>query len=187
LQQAAHIVNITMSTSPDPSPVNGHTSPLSDPHQTYTFDDDQSDDDLSNAQQATGAGVTSPDSADAVGSPDESHELAEEEQQEESNPSDDDASGDGDFDAAGSPASVQSNEVSDRAGSASTRTTAKRKATHVLEDEYIRENPELYGLRRSVRPYLVLVRSLSGTDTSFPQSRPTQRRKIVSVDRFRHQ
>lgn len=72
----------------------------------------------------------------------------------ESEPSDNDASDDGDFDAAESPASapvnVEQSEASSSTSSSSRRAAAKRKAGGSLEEEYMRENPELYGLRRSV-------------------------------------
>lgn len=138
-----------MSTSPDPGPVNGHASPSADEPSTHVTNGIQSDSDLSDARPAA-ADVASPESADAAGSPDEEPGLAEEEQEEQSDSGDNDAQDDGDFDAAGSPASAQSNDDADRATSASPRPAAKRKATQVIEDEYMRENPELYGLRRSV-------------------------------------
>ena len=115
-------------------------------------DGNQSDSDLSDAQPArVGAAFSeSPESPDALGSPDSGPEFAPDEQGEQSESSDHDALDDGDFDGPGSPRSVQSNDASDRASSPSGRTAAKRKATQVIEDDYMRENPELYGLRRSV-------------------------------------
>ena len=140
-----------MSTTPDPGPVNGHASPSADEYSTHMADDARSDSDLSDTQPA-GVNAASPESADAVGSPDEGPEFAPEDQEEPSDSSDHDAQDDGDFDAAGSPASMQSNDndASDRAGSASARAVAKRKTAQTTEDDYMRENPELYGLRRSV-------------------------------------
>ncbi|KAK4154619.1 P-loop containing nucleoside triphosphate hydrolase protein [Chaetomidium leptoderma] len=150
-----------MSTSPDPSPVNGHVSPSADEHSTHIADGNLSDSDLSDGQPA-GVGAASPESADAAGSPDEGPEFAPEEQEEPSDSSDHESPNDGDFDAAGSPASIQSNDASDRAASPSAPTAAKRKSGHAIEDDYMRDNPELYGLRRS--------------------SRPTQRRAVVDSD-----
>jgi chromodomain-helicase-DNA-binding protein 1 len=138
-----------MSTSPDPSPVNGHVSLSTDGHGTRVADATQSDSDLSDAQPA-GIDAAAPESPDAVGSPDEAPEFAADGQEESSDSSDHDALDDNDFDVADSPASVPSNDASDHAASASVRTAVKRKAAQVLEDEYMRENPELYGLRRSV-------------------------------------
>jgi chromodomain-helicase-DNA-binding protein 1 len=125
--------------------VNGHASP--DRDNFNSANDNRSESDLSEAQPAA-AGVPSPDSADAVGSPDEGPELG---QGESSDSSDNDAPDDGDFDAAGSPGSVQSNVDGDHTASASARPAPKRKAAQAIEDEFMRENPELYGLRRSVR------------------------------------
>ncbi len=141
--------NIAMFTPPDTGPVNGHGSPSEDEHNTHVSDGNQSDSDLSDAQPA-GLGAASSESPDAVGSPDEGPEFAQEEQEESSDASDNDAVNDEDFDAAGSPASARSNDLSDRDASASGPAVAKRKAAQTIEDEFMRENPELYGLRRSV-------------------------------------
>jgi chromodomain-helicase-DNA-binding protein 1 len=141
-----------MFTPPDPGPANGHASSSEDDNNAHVSDGNQSDSDLSDAQPA-GLGAASPGSADAVGSPDEGPELVLEEQDESSDSSDHDAVDDGDFgdvDAAGSPASVPSNNASDRDASPLGHPAAKRKAAQAIEDEYMRENPELYGLRRSV-------------------------------------
>jgi chromodomain-helicase-DNA-binding protein 1 len=138
-----------MSTSPEPSPVNGHASPSADEYSAHVTNGNQSDSDLSDARPAA-VDVASPESDDAAGSPDEEPGFAQEEHEEQSDSSDNDAQDDGDFDAAGSPASVQSNDDADRAASASPRPLPKRKATQVVEDDFMRENPELYGLRRSV-------------------------------------
>ncbi|KAL2171861.1 hypothetical protein VTG60DRAFT_1248 [Thermothelomyces hinnuleus] len=148
-----------MSTSPDPGPVNGHTSPSPDERSTHIADAAQSNSHLSDTQPS-GVGGASPDSADDAGSADDEPEFAPEEQDDASHSSEHDAPDDADFNEEDSPASAQSNDASDRPVSAST--APKRKAAHILDDEYIRENPELYGLRRS--------------------SRPSQRRKVVESD-----
>ncbi|KAL2178711.1 CDH1-like protein [Thermothelomyces heterothallicus CBS 202.75] len=148
-----------MSTSSDPGPVNGHTSPSPDEHSTHIADAAQSNSHPSDAQPS-GVGGASPDSADDAGSADDEPEFAPEEQDDASHSSEHDAPDDADFNEEDSPASAQSNDASDRPVSAST--APKRKAAHILDDEYIRENPELYGLRRS--------------------SRPSQRRKVVESD-----
>ncbi len=60
------------------------------------------------------------------------------------------ASDDADYDMEESAAASQSDEHrDDRSTSRESRRAPKRKAV-AEEDEYIRENPELYGLRRSV-------------------------------------
>lgn len=75
---------------------------------------------------------------------------------EESESSAADAQGesdDADFDMEESPAAPAPNgERHDRSSSVESRRPAKRKLG-VKEDEYILANPELYGLRRSVRHY----------------------------------
>jgi chromodomain-helicase-DNA-binding protein 1 len=61
-----------------------------------------------------------------------------------------DASEDADFDMEASQASQHDEEmVDERASSGSSIATTKRNTT-VAEDDYIRMDPELYGLRRSV-------------------------------------
>src|SRR5207237_9059968 len=65
------------------------------------------------------------------------------------------------------------------------RPAPKRKSTLNIEDDFMRENPELYGLRRSVRVRLSdSVRS--DADVS-PKSRPTQRRTIVGSQPLHHE
>jgi chromodomain-helicase-DNA-binding protein 1 len=140
-----------MFTPPDPGPVNGHASSSADELDTHVPDGNLSESDLSDAQPA-GARAASPASDDAAGSPDEGPAFApEEEEEDESDPSDNDVVDDGDFDAPASPGSIQSNDASDHDASASGHAVAKRKAALAIEDVYMRENPELYGLRRSVR------------------------------------
>lgn len=160
LQQAARGLNITMSTSPEPSPVNGLASPSADEYSAHVANGIPSDSDLSDARPAA-VDVAPPESDDAAGSPDEEPGSAREEHEEQSDSSENDAQDDGDFDTAGSPASVQSNDDADRAASASAspRRLPKRKAPQVIEDDYMRENPELYGLRRSVwyHPVTIVV------------------------------
>lgn len=71
---------------------------------------------------------------------------------------------DADFDMEDSPAAPAANgERHDRSTSVESRRPAKRKVG-IKEDEYILANPELYGLRRSVRPSYFSV--LSATLTS---------------------
>jgi len=88
--------------------------------------------------------------------------------------------------AQGSPASARSNDLSDHDASASGPAVAKRKAAHTIEDDYMRENPELYGLRRSSRP--VLRRKVVDSDdegegsesdaTPAPRKTVTKRRRL---------
>lgn len=136
-----------MSSSPEADTVNGHISPVSEDDTMHVATGDQSDSDLSDVQAAD-ADVPSPASADGF-DPSDKPDLTLEEPSDASN---DDASDDADFDMADSPASARSNAAdNNRATSSEPRPVAKRKAVHAIEEEYMRENPELYGLRRSVR------------------------------------
>jgi chromodomain-helicase-DNA-binding protein 1 len=161
LQQAARASKIVMSTSPEPGPMNGHTSPSGDEDTTHVADFSRSDSDLSDTQPAE-VDAASSDSDDAAGSADEGPAFTTEEQDDQSGSTDNDGPGDEDFDAPGSPASGQGHDVSDEAESASAHAAAKRKSGQTIEDDFMRENPELYGLRRS--------------------SRPSQRRKLVDSE-----
>lgn len=137
-----------MSDSPESSPVNGHESPVANHISVQLLDPEPSESDLSDAP-APDVESPSSESQDALEQP-----VADDRADDfEDNPtsSDEDAPNDADFDdveAAPSPASNDENieaAASDDSGAAS-----KRKAGGGLEDDYIRENPELYGLRRSV-------------------------------------
>ena len=87
------------------------------------------------------------------------------------------ASDDADYDMEESAAASQSDENrDDRSTSRESRRAPKRKAV-AEEDEYIRENPELYGLRRSVCS-LTLLKFFSANLNA--QSRPTKQPRIVS-------
>lgn len=146
-----------MSTSPERSPVNGHHSPSPDENTSYYGNGHQSDSDLSDVQHAPAdAGSPEYHDADADADADDVENPVEHPEvtfQGPSDSEDNDASDDGDFDAAGSPASVQSHDDHPRRTmSVSERPAPKRKAAQVVEEDFMRENPELYGLRRSVRP-----------------------------------
>ena len=140
-----------MSTSPEPSPANGHLSPAADEVTVRYANGDQSDSDLSDVQAADVDELT-PDSADDV---DAAHDaVAPNGFGEASEPSDNDGSDDADFDMAESVASATSDPNNDQAASSNDSQRApKRKAPLAQEDDYIRNDPELYGLRRSVRPH----------------------------------
>ncbi|KAJ9134013.1 Chromatin remodeling factor 6-1 [Pleurostoma richardsiae] len=149
-----------MSSSPEPGPVNGHVSPEAAGDTVEVANGIQSESDLSDVQPADAdhQSSESPNIPDSRNGDKQADGL-----DGSSESSDDDASDDADFDMADSPASPRSNGVqNERAGSDDSRRAAKRKAGTSLEEDYMRENPELYGLRRS--------------------SRPQQRRKIVDSD-----
>lgn len=65
-------------------------------------------------------------------------------------PTPDNASEDADFDGQPSPQSQPDETMDDRPSSSDSNRAPKRKAA-VVEDDFMRANPELYGLRRSVR------------------------------------
>lgn len=137
-----------MSDSPESSPVNGHDSPVANHVSVQLLDPEPSESDLSDAPAPD---VVSPssDSQDALEQPVADHRA--DDFDDPSSSSNEDAPNDGDFDdleAAPSPGS--NDENIEAAASDDSRAASKRKAGVSLEDDYIRENPELYGLRRSV-------------------------------------
>lgn len=72
--------------------------------------------------------------------------------QEASDSTDNDAYGDADYDMEASPQSAPSDhDQNQQPSSDDSPPSSKRKAPAATDDEYMRENPELYGLRRSVR------------------------------------
>jgi chromodomain-helicase-DNA-binding protein 1 len=106
-----------------------------------------SDSDLSDVQ-APDAEAPSPDTPEAEEVTVRNPGLTVDEGSE---PSDDDASADADFDMDDSPQSPQSDQDDDEPSPANgSRQPSKRKAPTSAEEEFMRENPELYGLRRSV-------------------------------------
>lgn len=140
-----------MSASPESSPVNGHVSPVANHVSVQLLDPEPSDSDLSDAPAPDVESPTSdsPDELDPAAAGDRAGDF-----DDPSSSSDEDAPNDGDFDDAGDAPSPGSNDdqIEAAVSSDDSRTAAKRKAGPSLEEEdYIRENPELYGLRRSVR------------------------------------
>lgn len=150
LQQAASLASVTMSASPESSPANGHVSPVATSVAVQLLDPEPSDSDLSDVQAPD---VASPSSDSANNFDSTARHGRADDFDGASSPSDNGASDDADFDeVADSPASPRSNGPAEGAVSASddSRTASKRKAGGSLEEDYMRENPELYGLRRSV-------------------------------------
>lgn len=81
---------------------------------------------------------------------DVSNQAHDDEDIQDSDVSDaDNASDDGDFDMQLSPASQHEDVAEDGASSPDSSRGSKRKAP-IDDDQYIKANPELYGLRRSV-------------------------------------
>jgi len=138
-----------MSTSPERSPANGHLSPAVDEVTVSFAKGDQSDSDLSDVQAAE-VDEPTPDSRadlDAANSG-----TAREDSDVASQASDNDGSDDADYDMAESVASAHSDAERDQPpSSGESHRAPKRKAQNALEDDYMRNDPELYGLRRSVR------------------------------------
>lgn len=116
--------------------------------------DHHSDSDLSDAQDVV---VADPDTRqaaaslqDAPAAHDAGHDAYASDDDVQSSSTRDDASDDGDFDVDEGAQSPQSDRERDqRSASQSSRPSSKRKSPS--EETYIQQNPELYGLRRSVR------------------------------------
>jgi chromodomain-helicase-DNA-binding protein 1 len=137
-----------MSTPPLGGPSNGHLSPehemgISLEIETHRSDSNSPEPHISPSNRSS----TSPsDDANDI-----SNHIDNDVQMSESdNASEDNASDDGDFDMEESVASQHDDAEDMRASSTDSNRVPKRKA-NVAEDEYIKANPELYGLRRSVR------------------------------------
>jgi len=137
-----------MSSSPEQSPANGLGSPIAASVIEAHINGDQSDSDLSEVQAAD-VEEPSPGSAHQHDSSDDAN--LEDEFRAASESSDNDESDDADFDIVESVASPRSNhERDERESSKESQRASKRKAPVALEDDYMRNDPELYGLRRSV-------------------------------------
>lgn len=130
-------------------PVNGHLSP--DDAMTSTVDAEvgQSDTDIPDARESP-MDRSSPSASEAQPHETPDHIDEDRASSDDDGSSLDNASEDGDFDMQESVASPQDGdaEVNRESSPASSR-PSKRKTT-VAEEDYMRENPELYGLRRSV-------------------------------------
>lgn len=137
-----------MSASPESSPVNGHHSPVANHISVQLLDPEPSDSDLSEAPvpDVETPSSDSHDALDQTAADDRADDF-----DDPSSSSDEDAPNDGDFDDVAAAPSPDSNDGQiEAAASDDSRTASKRKAGLGMEDDYIRENPELYGLRRSV-------------------------------------
>ncbi|KAI1660868.1 P-loop containing nucleoside triphosphate hydrolase protein [Daldinia decipiens] len=181
-----------MSSSPEPSPVNGHSSPQAGRNARIILDDRVSESDLSDVNDNTALRESSSPS-----SPNNNNQSPQDAEQDldsqggaESTDNDEDnnASEDADFDMEDSLAPSQSDAPHDETSTSnSSRRVPKRKAGGG-EDEYIRENPELYGLRRSSRPTKQpkIVESDdeddSGSDV-VPTNRRTKKLRVEQISR----
>ena len=137
-----------MSALTEGGPLNGHISPEEIDIPGAASDQRGSDSDPSDARpQMSDRRSPSPPAhaEDELNGVDEGHDPAE---SDASTP--DNASEDADFDVQESPASNHDEAMPDRPSSSDSNRAPKRKAA-VVEDDFMRANPELYGLRRSVR------------------------------------
>lgn len=143
-----------MSSSPEPSLANGHGSPLEDSSISPAADGAQSDSDLSEVNETVviarprdspSAFDHDHDSDDAK--PDSEPHKAAESSADENNEVSDDA----DFDMEDSPVASHSDAAQDEISESNDSHRAAKRKVGAGENEYIAANPELYGLRRSVR------------------------------------
>lgn len=143
-----------MSSSPEPSFANGHHSPLDELDVDNVADNAQSESDLSEVNDTVVAQPLPSISAYPHHSREgDKVDMDSPDAAESSEDGIDNASDDADFDMEDSPAASQSDAAQDdRSASNESRPAAKRKVPIIVEeDEFMRTNPELYGLRRSVR------------------------------------
>lgn len=152
-QQAALPSLVTMSASPVSSPANGHLSPIANTVSVQLLDPELSDSDLSDAPAADieSPSSNSPGELDQAGADGRVDDF-----DDRSSSSDEDAPNDGDFEDVAERVSPRSHNgqietaVSAASSDDDSPTASKRKADPIDEDDFIRDNPELYGLRRSV-------------------------------------
>lgn len=162
-----------MSASPESSLVNGYASPEIDSSINANQNGNVSESDLSD-DEAAEAGNRS--SGPAMGAEPSARPDSAVDQSSDS--SHDEHPDEGEFNMADSPVSARSvPRHIERASSSESRSAGKRKADHFNEDEFMRENPTLYGLRRSV----CISVNLFDASAHTKQGRATQRRKIVSL------
>ncbi|GAW12214.1 hypothetical protein ANO14919_015750 [Xylariales sp. No.14919] len=145
-----------MSSSPESASAGPDSSPVAHTGADIVLNDRGSESDLSEVNET----IALPTRNSASPSPSPTgHESSEDAEAEldlndpvESSGDEAQASDDADYDMEESAAASQSDEHrDDRSTSRESQRVPKRKAG-VEEEEYIRENPELYGLRRSSRP-----------------------------------
>ena len=150
-----------MSSSPEADLANGDNSPVVQSPNMGELEDRATESDLSEVHDTTAPQHSPSPSRSASSNQPESPQPVEQEPDDSSDNDGNNASDDADFDMEDSPAPSQSDAPQDqRSTSSDSRRTAKRKAA-AEEDEYIRENPELYGLRRSVCPDVAHIERLT--------------------------
>lgn len=158
---------------------NGHLSPLA---QSVMNADDvaHSESELSDPKdhpvEVTSAqDVTPADNYDD----DNDVDMDETDTSESSQEEDADGSEDGDYDIETPPPAQSDAGRPSSSGSEESRRPSKRKAS-VEDDEYIMKDPELYGLRRSVRTCFLTRMSV----TNRYQGRARSNRRIVSLPKY---
>ncbi|CAJ2513290.1 Uu.00g014090.m01.CDS01 [Anthostomella pinea] len=140
-----------MSSSPEPNFANGDTSPAVQVGNRVVLDDRVSESDLSDVNETAALPAAASPSTRHESSPDAEVDP-DPQDAADSSENDANASDDADFDMEDSPVPSHSDAPQDeRSSSNDSRRVPKRKAG-VEDDTYIRDNPELYGLRRSSRP-----------------------------------
>jgi len=137
----------TMATSPPTDSLHGNGNTVSEDlairEDHYDSQSDLSDTMAPHVVEASPSVDSSPKQQSEFGNHDQYSDSSSAEQQ-------DDASDDGDFDQEEEVAHESNNATKERSSSQESRRPPKRKLG-VEEDEHILANPELYGLRRSVR------------------------------------
>jgi chromodomain-helicase-DNA-binding protein 1 len=149
-----------MSTPRESTPVNGHDSPMGNDDTIEDANGILSESDLSDVQ-APDMEVSSASASPVPANPQHATalpriELSSNPASESSNAG---ASEDGEFDMEDSPQSAPGVTAHSQATSSNEegRPPLRRKLGQDAEDDFIRDNPELYGLRRSVRPQLIAL------------------------------
>ncbi|RFU79960.1 chromo domain-containing 1 [Trichoderma arundinaceum] len=182
-----------MSSPSEGDPSNGNLSP--DDSMTFSAAADQrgNESDISEGLDAPNSPFEQPSPSDPEASNDEApnhadvdHRMSESEESSVA-----DASDDGDFDMQATSPSQHGNDEEDenededdvtagRASSSDSGRAPKRKAP--VEDEYMKANPELYGLRRSTRPreQRKIIESESESDVAPTSRRQNKRRRVGS-------
>ncbi|OTB06541.1 hypothetical protein M426DRAFT_112286 [Hypoxylon sp. CI-4A] len=138
-----------MSSSPDHSSGNGYSSPETGAGAIMSPSNHASESDLSDAND--NAALASSPVRNQLHPPAEA-DLDSQDAAETSDSDNNNASDDADFDVEDSAAPSQSDAHNDETSASNSSRRAPKRKVGNDEDDYIRENPELYGLRRSSRP-----------------------------------
>lgn len=137
-----------MSASVEGGPLNGHLSPAQESDQDVHSERAPTESDLSDAHHEPADDSSHAPSHSPRNLP--IHANGEMDVSESDEPTPDHASEDAEFDMEESPPSQHDDVAEARSTSSDSSRAPKRKAANVDEDDFMRANPELYGLRRSV-------------------------------------